>query len=60
MSVKLTEAEVEKAANVFELEGTLSELFSIKVYRSNLIILATLWSFSSFAFFLIPYYIAEI
>ena len=58
--MRLTDAELEKAANVLELEGTLSELFSVKVFRSNLIILATLWSFSSFAFFLIPYYIAEI
>ena len=38
----------------------MGELFRIKVYRNNLIILGTLWAFSSFAFFLIPYYIAFI
>ena len=53
-------AEVAEAENVMKLEGTMSELFKIKVYRNNLIILAILWSFSSFAFFLIPYYIAFI
>ena len=60
MSSRLSVAEVAEAANVMKLTGTLGELFSIKVYRNNLIILCTLWSFSSFAFFLIPYYIAFI
>ena len=41
------------------LQGTLVELFSIKVYRNNLLIVMIVWSFSSFAFFLIPLYIGN-
>ena len=41
------------------LEGTLRELFSIKIYRNNLIIMMITWSFSSFAFFLVPLYIGN-
>lgn len=40
------------------LKGTMGELFSIKVYRNNLIIMMVVWSFASFAFFLVPLYIS--
>lgn len=42
-----------------QLKGTIRELFSIKVYRNNLIIMMIIWSFASFAFFLVPLYIGE-
>jgi hypothetical protein len=43
-----------------KLKGTLKELFSIRVYRNNLIIMMICWSFASFAFFLVPLYIGNI
>lgn len=42
------------------LKGTIRELFSIRVYRTNLIIMMVVWSFASFAFFLVPLYIGQI
>ena len=42
-----------------KLKGTIKELFSIKVYRNNLIIMMICWSFASFAFFLVPLYIGN-
>jgi len=42
------------------LKGTISELFSIRVYRNNLIFMMIIWSFASFAFFLVPLYIGQI
>ena len=35
-------------------------MFSIRVYRNNLIIMMVVWSFASFAFFLVPLYIGRI
>ena len=55
----MSEEELNAVANVLELKGTLGELFSMKVYRRNLILLMVLWSFSSFAFFLVPFYIGN-
>ena len=48
-----------EASNVMTLKGTLGELFSIRVYRTNLIIMVVCWSFASFAFFLVPLYISN-
>ena len=45
---------------VEELTGSLSELFGIKEYRNNLILMAACWSFSSWAFFVIPFYLGTI
>lgn len=42
-----------------KLKGDLKELFGIKVYRNNLIIMMITWSFASFAFFLVPLYIGN-
>ena len=49
-----------EAAAVETLEGTLRELFGIKIYRNNLFIMMVVWSFGSWAFFVVPFYLAEI
>ena len=41
------------------LKGTIKELFSIRIYRNNLIIMMVTWSFASFAFFLVPLYVGN-
>lgn len=43
-----------------QLKGTIKELFGIRIYRRNLIIMIIVWSFASFAFFLVPLYIGNI
>ena len=40
--------------------GSLRELFGTRTYRNNLIIMTICWSFSSWAFFVIPFYLGEI
>ena len=52
--------ELAEAANEEQLNGTLRELFTIKVYRSNLLIMVVCWSFSSWAFFVVPFYLGKI
>ena len=42
-----------------KLEGTLSELFSIRIYRNNLLIIVIIWSYCSYAFTMIPLYIGN-
>ena len=42
------------------LEGTVKELFGLKVYRQNILIMITIWSFGSFAFFMVPFYLQNI
>lgn len=42
-----------------ELTGTLSNLCQHRTLRTNLIIMAIVWSFGSFAFFLVPYYLNQ-
>ena len=58
-SPKLTDDDIAEASNVMRFKGTLKELFSVKVYRNNLLIMVIVWSFSSFAFFLVPLYIGN-
>lgn len=43
-----------------ELEGTLKEIFTITTYRNNVLIMMIIWSFSSFAFFMVPYYLTHV
>ena len=43
-----------------KLKGTIRELFSIKIYRNNLIIMMVTWSFASFAFFVVPLYVSNV
>ena len=43
-----------------ELEGTLKEIFTITTYRNNVLIMMIVWSFSSFAFFMVPYYLTHV
>ena len=57
--LKVSSDEINEASNVMTLQGTLSELFSIRIYRTNLIIMVVCWSFASFAFFLVPLYIGN-
>ncbi|CDW88844.1 organic cation [Stylonychia lemnae] len=40
-----------------QLKGTLGELFKNKTYLRNLLIMTTIWSFGSFGFFFIPFYL---
>jgi hypothetical protein len=56
---RVSMAELGEAENVMALKGTIWELFKIKVYRNNLLIMMGVWSFSSFSFFLIPFYIGK-
>ena len=42
------------------LNGNIKELFANKVYLRNLLIVIFVWSFSSFAFFLVPFYVSTI
>lgn len=55
----MSATDIQEAANVNELKGTIRELFSIKIYRNNLMIMMVTWSFASFAFFLVPLYIGN-
>lgn len=48
------------AADEDKLNGTLGELFGIKLYRNNLILMIICWSFSSWAFFVVPFYLGKI
>lgn len=59
LETNFTEQELKQASEVDKLKGTIGELFSIRVYRNNLIIMMITWSFSSFAFFLVPLYIGK-
>jgi uncharacterized protein YqhQ len=57
----LSAAEIEEAkANEENLEGSFKELCASKVYIRNLAIMMFIWSFGSFAFFLVPFYVATI
>jgi len=53
-------AELAEAKDELNLKGNFTELFRVKVYRRNLIIMMIVWSFSAFSFFLVPFYIATI
>merc|ERR1712032_925388 len=56
----MSKGEIAQAANEENLTGTLRELFTIKVYRNNLFLMMICWSFSSWAFFVVPFYLAKI
>ena len=56
---KLTQQDHE-AADEEKLTGSFGELFGIKIYRNNLILMIACWSFSSWAFFVVPFYLAKI
>ena len=58
--LKATREDVHQAANEERLTGTISELFTMKVYRNNLLIMVICWSFSSWAFFVVPFYLGKI
>lgn len=55
-----TEQELKQARDEMKLQGKLSELFKISIYRRNLLLLMTIWSYGAFSFFLVPYYLATI
>jgi hypothetical protein len=40
--------------------ATLKEVFQSPTSRTNLIIMVVIWSFGSFAFFLVPFYLQEV
>ena len=41
------------------MDGSLKELIKNKIYLRNLIIMTFIWSFGSFAFFLVPFYVTS-
>ena len=46
--------------SVLVLQGTLRELWANKTLRINLMIMMVEWSFSSFSFFVVPFYLAKV
>ena len=56
----LKEEEIEKAKDESRLEGTIRELFFTAVYRRNVVIMIITWSFGSFAFFMVPFYLKNV
>jgi len=48
------------AAEALKLKGNLLELFSVGVLRKNLLILLLVWSYTAFAYYLIPFYVGTI
>lgn len=55
-----TEQDLKEARDEMKLKGDMKELFKISIYRRNLLLLMTIWSFGAFSFFLVPYYLATI
>lgn len=49
--------EVKEARNELKLTGSLKELFRISIYRRNLMFMVVIWSFCTFSFFVVPYYL---
>jgi hypothetical protein len=43
-----------------QAQGSLRDLINIPVYRLNLFVMMIIWSFGSFAFFMIPYYLKNV
>ena len=43
-----------------KITGTLGEIFRLKIFRNNLFFMIACWSFCSWAFFVVPFYLAEI
>ena len=43
-----------------ELTISLREIMKNKVYRNNLLVMMVIWSFGSFSFFLVPYYLQSV
>ena len=39
------------------MKGSIQELWSVPSYRMNLAAMAVIWSFGSFSFFMVPYYL---
>jgi hypothetical protein len=57
----MSQREIEEInENEANLQGTYGELFANKVYLRNLLIMMFIWSFGSFAFLLVPFYVATI
>ena len=55
----MNQADIEEA-DESKLTGSVSELFGIKLYRNNLLLMIACWSFSSWAFFVVPFYLGTI
>mmetsp|Transcript_14781 Transcript_14781/g.25151 ORF Transcript_14781/g.25151 Transcript_14781/m.25151 type:complete len:441 (-) Transcript_14781:54-1376(-) len=49
-----------QARDESKLEGNFSELCGVKVYARNLTIMMVVWSFGSFAFFMVPFYLKNV
>ena len=58
ISLKLSQEEIDEVSNELNLKGSLKELFTSALFRRNLIIMVTIWSFCAFAFFLVPFYMS--
>jgi Na+/melibiose symporter-like transporter len=51
---------LKEAQNEKRLQGTFIELLKIAVYRRNIAIMMIIWSFGSFAFFMVPFYLKNV
>jgi len=56
-SLELSPDEISKVTDEFRLDGSLKELFQTKIYRRNLFFMIIIWSFCTFSFYLVPYYL---
>ena len=52
--------EVAEAMNELQLSGSLKELFQVSIFRRNLILMIIVWSFCTFSFFVVPFYLDTI
>jgi hypothetical protein len=39
------------------LSGSIRELFAVSVFRRNLLLMIVIWSFCTFSFFVVPFYL---
>jgi hypothetical protein len=46
--------------NEMQLSGSIKELFGVSIFRRNLILMIIVWSFCTFSFFVVPYYLDTI
>jgi len=52
--------DLKEAQDESRLKGNLRELFRIRIYARNLLCMIVVWSYGSFGFFLIPFYLDSI
>lgn len=56
-SLAPTDEEIARARDEMQLSGSIRELFMVSVFRRNLLLMIVVWSFCTFSFFVVPYYL---